>query len=234
MWLTAGLAAAVVAVVGGTFIYIHFIEGKAPAPLSLPGKTASAAPGVTPSASTPATTTATGSLAGSWTVQTGSQVGYRVNEVLFGQNNIAVGRTSTVSGSMTIKGNDVTAAAFTVQMATIKSDESQRDVQFNGRIMNTSLYPTGTLKLTRPITLAPLPAGGVIRTYTATADLTLHGHTRLVTFPLKAERIGSTIEVNGSIPVLFSNWSIGNPSFGDAVTTQNHGLLEFLIKFGKS
>jgi len=75
---------------------------------------------------------------------------------------------------------------------------------------------------------------GVIRTYRATADLTLHGHTRKVTFPLSAERTAAGIEVSGSIPILFADWDIGNPSFAGFVTTQNHGLLEFLIEFSRS
>jgi polyisoprenoid-binding protein YceI len=161
-------------------------------------------------------------------------VGYRVNEVLTGQTNVAVGRTGDISGSMTIRGSTVTTASFTVQMATIKSDQSQRDAQFNGRIMDTASYPTGTLTLTSPIALGTLPAGGVIRTYQATADLTLHGHTRAVTFALRAERTSAGIEVSGSIPVLFADWGISNPSFGGFVTTQNHGLLEFLVKFSQS
>src|ERR1022692_67278 len=237
VWVAAGLAAIVVAVVGGTYLYIHVIEGPAPAPLSLPGKTtsspASATPGASSSASPSTATTTDSALTGTWQVQSGSQVGYRVNEVLAGQNNIAVGRTSTISGSMTIGGKQVTAATFTVQMATIKSDQSQRDAQFNGRIMDTSVYPTGVLKLTSPITLGTLPGAGVIKSYTATADLTMHGRTRQVTFTLKAERVGASIEVNGSIPILFADWNIANPSFAGFVTTQNHVLLEFLIKLAK-
>jgi polyisoprenoid-binding protein YceI len=154
--------------------------------------------------------------------------------VLAGQDNVAVGRTSHVTGSLDIRGSTVTAASFSVPMDTIKSDESERDVQFNGRIMETSTYPTGTLRLTSPIALGAPPAAGVIRTYHATADLTLHGHTRKVTFPLSAERTAAGIEVSGSIPILFADWDIGNPSFAGFVTTQNHGLLEFLIKFSRS
>jgi polyisoprenoid-binding protein YceI len=100
--------------------------------------------------------------------------------------------------------------------------------------MDTSAYPTGTLALTRPITLTPLPATGVIKTYTASASLTLHGHTREVTFTLSAERTGTGIEISGSIPVLFADWDIPNPSFGSVITTQNHGVLEFLVKFARS
>lgn len=229
LWLVGAAVAVVVVVAGGTFVYIHFISGKAPAPLSL-----KAAAGSTQSASPAGTSPAATPLAGTWKAGSGSVVGYRVQEVLFGQDNTAVGRSSAITGSITIRGTSVTAGAFTVQMATIKSDESQRDVQFNGRIMDTSAYPTGSLALTRTISLAPLPATGAIKTYGTSANLTLHGHTRPVTFTLSAERTASGIEISGSIPVLFSNWDIPNPSFGNVITTQNHGELEFLLKFQRS
>jgi polyisoprenoid-binding protein YceI len=222
-WLIGGLAALIVVVVGGTWLYIHVIEGPAPAPLSLKSATAS-----TPAASS------SGTVAGTWRVVSGSVVGYRVNEVLAGQNNVAVGRTSAISGTMTISGTSVTAASFSVQMGTIRSDQSQRDTQFNGRIMDTATYPTGTLTLTAPIALGSLPGDDVVRAFHAAGNLTLHGQTRPVTFSLQAERTAAGIEVSGSIPVLFADWGIANPSFGSFVTTQDHGLLEFLIKFGKS
>jgi len=229
-WTVAGVAAVAVLAVGGTYVYIHFIEGPAPAPLGL-----KAPKGHVPTAQAqPGQATGTTSLAGTWRVTSGSVAGYRVKEVLLGQNNIAVGRTSHIKGDLTIKGTTVTAAAFTVAMATIHSDQSQRDAQFDGRIMDVSTYPTGTFTLTRPISLASVPAAGVIKTYTATGKLTLHGHTRQVTFGLKAERTGGKIEVSGSIPVTFAAYGIGNPSFGSFVTTQNHGILEFLMDFSHS
>lgn len=163
LWLAAAVVLAVAVVLGGTFVYIHFIPGPAPAQLSLKSPAASAG-------SSPASggrSTAAKPIAGTWRVASGSVVGYRVKEVLFGQDNIAVGRTGDITGQLTISGSAVTAGSFTVQMATIKSDQSQRDAQFRGRIMDTAAYPTGTLVLTRPITLAPLPATGVIRTYAA-------------------------------------------------------------------
>jgi polyisoprenoid-binding protein YceI len=132
---------------------------------------------------------------------------------------------------MVIKGTTVKTAGFSVKMATIHTDSAQRDAQFDGRIMDVARYPAGTFALTRPITLAPLPAAGTVRTYRATGHLTLHGQTRPVTFPLKAERTGNAIEVQGSIPVLFSRWGIPDPSFTGFVTTQNHGIMEFLLDF---
>ena len=226
-WLLVAIAGLVVLAAAGPFVYIHFFNST-PAALSLsPGTTTSA------QASTGASSS-TGTVAGTWTVGPGSVVGYRVNEVLLGQNATAVGRTSDVTGHLTIAGSTVTAAAFSVPMATVHSDKSQRDAQFDGRIMDVSQYPTGTFTLTSPIDLAPRPAGGVIKDYTAHGRLTLHGATRPVTFTLTAERKGSQIEVSGDIPVLFSDYGIANPSFAGFVTTQDHGLLEFLLVFAQS
>ncbi len=237
-WLIAGIIVVVVLAVGGPFLYIHFFNGSTPAALTLP-TASSSAPTSSPSGGTAtASTAASGSLAGTYSVGSGSVVGYRVNEVLLGQSTTAVGRTSSVTGHLTIAGTAATAATFSVPMDTVLSDKSQRNAQFDGRIMDVTQYPTGTFTLTHPIDLAPLPATGVIKSYTATGKLTLHGATRTVTFTLTAERStakdgGTQIEVAGDIPVLFSDYNIANPSIGGFVTTQDHGLLEFLLVFSK-
>jgi polyisoprenoid-binding protein YceI len=232
LWLLSSIAAVAVLAFGGAFVYIHFISGPAPAPLSLKSSgSASAGASDTAGASAAAHTSA---LTGTWKVASGSVVGYRVKEVLMGQNNIAVGRTHSITGSLAISGTRVTAAQFTVEMATIKSDQSERDVQFNGRIMETSTYPTGSFKLTSPIELTPVPAAGVVKVYHAAGDLTLHGHTRPVSFALSAERTSTGLEVSGAIPVVFADYDIGNPSFGSFVTTGQSGTMEFLVKLGRS
>jgi polyisoprenoid-binding protein YceI len=228
-WIIAGVVVIVILAVGGPFVFIHFVEGKAPAPLSLKS-TASA----DPSGSGAGQTSSAVPVTGTWTIASGSEVGYRVKEVLAGQSQTAVGRTKSVTGHLTITGASVTAGTFTVPMSTLKSNESQRDVQFDGRIMDVATYPTGTFALTSPITLSPLPAVGAIKTYSATGNLTLHGHTESVTFPLSAERTSTAIKISGSIPVTFARWDIPNPSFSGFVTTQDHGLLEFLLAFQRA
>jgi polyisoprenoid-binding protein YceI len=233
-WLLVAVAGLVVLAAAGPFVYIHFFNST-PAALSLsPGNTPTSSATSTATANTATSnTTGSGSIAGAWTVGSGSVVGYRVNEVLLGQNATAVGRTTSVTGHLSITGTTVTGGAFSVPMATVHSDKSQRDAQFDGRIMDVSQYPTATFALTSPIDLAPLPAGGVIKDYTAHGRLTLHGTTRAVTFTLSAERKGSQIEVSGDIAVLFSDYDISNPSFAGFVTTQDHGLLEFLLVFDR-
>jgi polyisoprenoid-binding protein YceI len=227
-WVIGAVVVVVVLAVGGPFVFFHFIEGNGPAPLSL---TPSASAAGTQSASPVSSQGSSGSVTGSWAVGSGSRVGYRVNEILAGQSHTAVGRSSSVTGQMMVKGTTVKTAGFTVKMATIHTDSAQRDSQFDGRIMDVATYPDGTFALTKPIVLAPLPAAGTIKTYSATGNLTLHGQTRSVTFPVKAELTSSAIEVQGSIPVLFSKWGIPNPSFTGFVTTQNHGIMEFLLDF---
>jgi polyisoprenoid-binding protein YceI len=248
-----GAAAVVlVAVVGGPFVYIHFIEGKAPAPLTLssgpattaagstdaPATTAASAASTPPTLGTAASSTAasgtaasgaaSSGVAGTWNIGSGSVVGYRIKETLFGQSNTAVGRTSAISGSITISATTVTAGHFTVDMTKVTSDQSQRDHQFQGRIMDTSTYPTATFVLSQPIQLGSVPADGTIVTKTALGNLTMHGTTKSVTFTVQARRSGSTISISGSIPIVFADYGISNPSGGPA-TTSNNGTLEFLL-----
>ncbi|HVM68201.1 MAG TPA: YceI family protein, partial [Acidimicrobiales bacterium] len=216
-----------------------FIEGKAPAPLSLSTGTTTA-PAAAPSSTAvgPTTSGAAGgdasasstSVDGTWKVGAGSVAGYRIKETLFGQSNTAVGRTSTVTGSIAIAGSEVPRGEFTVDMTTVKSDESQRDHQFQGRIMDTSQFPTSTFVLTKPISLGTVPADGVTITESATGNLTLHGTTKPVTFTVQARRSGATISVSGSIPIVFADYNIDNPSGGPAQTSDN-GTLEFLLNF---
>jgi hypothetical protein len=54
-----------------------------------------------------------------------------------------------------------------------------------------------------------------------------------VTFGLKAERTATRIRASGSIPITFADWGIPNPSFGTFVTTENHGVMEFLLVLQK-
>ncbi len=108
-WLIGGIAVLAVLAVAGPFLYIHFFNGSAPAALSLsPSGSTSASASASPA------TAASGPLAGNWTVGSGSVVGYRVNEVLLGQNATAVGRSSAVTGHLTIAGSTATAASFSV------------------------------------------------------------------------------------------------------------------------
>ncbi|MFN2607637.1 MAG: YceI family protein [Acidimicrobiales bacterium] len=223
------IAVLAVLVVGGPFVYIHFISSKAPARFSLPAS----APGPTsPSSTAGADTSSAGGAAtpvdGTWRVVGGSQAGYRVKEVLFGQDNEAVGRTGKVSGTFAVSGTTVQSGTVSVDLRSVTSNESRRDAQFQGRIMSTSTYPTAAFTLTQPIDVANIPADGVDTKVAAVGQLAMHGTTKAVTADLTVRRTGATVAVTGTIPVKFSDWNIPNPSFS-GITTQDNGSVEFLL-----
>jgi polyisoprenoid-binding protein YceI len=229
-WIIALPVAALLLVTGGTWTYIHVFSDKAPAPLTLEGRVENNLASTT---TTAAVTAAPATFDGPWIATSPSQAGYRINEVLFGQSAEAVGRTSNVDGALTISGTKVETADISIDLASVTSDKSQRDNQFRGRIMSVTRYPTATFKLTSPIDLGSLPADGATVSVPATGDLTLHGVTKSVTTTVAAKRTGGTIQVNGTIPVLFADYGIADPSFGPA-STEDHGVIEFLVAFTKS
>ena len=227
-WVVGVPLAIVVLAGAGTWAYINLLREDAPDRLTVD------ASGDEPAGASPSTSAstgagaATGGVEGVWKVAAGSQAGYRVDEILFGQRAVAVGRTEEVTGQLAIEGTKVTSGRFTVDMASVTSDQSRRDNQFRGRIMDVATHPTSTFELTSPISVDSLPADGVEVTAKATGDLTLRGTTRKVTFDVTAKRSGATIRVAGSIPIVFAEWNIPNPSFGPAETGDD-GELEFLL-----
>jgi polyisoprenoid-binding protein YceI len=235
-WAIAVIAAALVLVVGGTWVYINVIRGDPPPPLAFDTTTSTQ-----PSTDEPVTTTTTAvvgtpetdEVSGTWAPTPESVVGYRVGEVLFGQTTEGVGRTNDVEGELVIDDTTVTAAEFTVDMSTVTSDDSRRDNQFRGRIMDVDSHPTATLRLVEPIELGTVPAEGEIVEVTALVELTLRGTTRTLPVDLQARRNGPLIELNGSILVVFDEWGIPNPSTV-GITTEDEGDLEFLLVLART
>jgi polyisoprenoid-binding protein YceI len=225
IFVVVGVAALVLLVAFlGPYVYIHFIEGPPPAKLELPKSSATTTP-----SSSQGSATSSFSTDGIWNVGTGSTAGYRVQEVLLGQSATAVGRTNEIWGSLTIAGSTVTKGTFTVNMASVVSDQSQRNAHFDGSIMDVSQYPTATLTLSSPINLGTTAENGVVRQYNTGGDLEMHGVTKSVTFPVSAERVGTEIDVLADVSIPFSDWNIANPSIGGFVTTANSGTLEVLL-----
>jgi polyisoprenoid-binding protein YceI len=228
--LLVGLPVALIGLISAaTFAYVHFVNGKQPAALTVDsvGTTTTIAP-----TGSEVTTAATTGIDGTWKVTSGSRAGYRVKEVLFGQSADAVGRTSSITGTIVISGTSVTSGSFTADLTAVASNESRRDDQFQGRIMDTSRFPNATFELTAPIALGSVPAEGATVSAKATGKLTMHGETKSVTFTVSAKRSASTIAVAGSIPISFADFGIDNPSGGPA-SVGDSGILEFALNLGR-
>lgn len=247
LWVVIGIVALVALVYGGIFFYANVINDSPDAldtndlgnalvvdttDVTVDDSSAPASTDAPDTGSTDTTPAAEG-FDGDWTPTDASEFGYRVEEVLAGVNTTAVGRSNDISGLLTIDGTTATAVEMEVPVDTIVSGDSRRDGQFTGRIMNASEFPTATFTLTEPIEFGTIPTGDETITATATGDLTLRGVTNSVTFDVTAQTTDGRIGVLGSIPVLFSDYGIDNPSNG-VVTTEDNGLVEFILVFDRA
>jgi hypothetical protein len=97
-----------------------------------------------------------------------------------------------------------------------------------GSVLGNAQPPART-QVTEPIALGTIPAVGSKVTHTATGELTMHGVTHAVTFPLSAERTANGIYALADLPIEFADWNIANPSVGGFVTTESSGTLEVLV-----
>jgi polyisoprenoid-binding protein YceI len=188
-----------------------------------------------------ATVAAPASFDGAWNVDASlgsisdgsdSFVGYRVQEQLVGVGgHTAVGRTPKVSGSMTLSGAVVSDVKVTADLTALASDDPNRDGQLQHQAIETNTFPTATFTTTGSIDLGSLPADGTAVSVSATGSLTLHGVTRTVTIPLKAVRSGGIIAVSGTLPILFSDYSIQKPNSFSVLSVDDHGTMELHLLF---
>lgn len=225
--IVAGVIVIALGVVGGPWVYINLIKDDAPDALTLEASstTVAVATDITEAPST-------SDVEGEWVATSESVVGYRVKEILFGQSTEGVGRTNAVTGSLVIADSTVTSANFSVDMGTLTSDSDRRDRQVSGRILDVASFPTATFELTEPIVLTPAALDGAEQSVTAAGTLTLRGVTKQVSIPLVAKLVDGKVSVNGSLEIVFAEWSIPDPSIS-AIVVEDRGLLEFLIVFSR-
>jgi polyisoprenoid-binding protein YceI len=243
--LLAGLALVLAVGVGGYLAYDQVLSGDSVAPLTLPSNEPGVAPAehqasASASASPGAASSVDGELAGTWTVAADSQAGYRVRERLatLSAESDAVGRTSDVSGSITLESDGttttLTAGSITVDTTTIASDEDRRDNRLRTEGLQTDTYPAATFTITEP---AEIPANAIDGNATdiiLVGDLELHGVTKSVSIPAQARLVDGTIQVAGSITFGLSDFEIVAPNVGGfIISIADEGALEFQVNFAR-
>lgn len=237
-WAAIGVVAALVLLVGGVLLYTKVLN-NAPEKLDesdLASRlvvTTTAPSTAAGSAGTDTTDDIGAPFDGDWVPTDASEFGYRVDEVIAGVSATAAGRSNMIDGLLTIDGTAATAVDIEVQVDTITSDDGLRDSRFRSSIMNTEKHPTASFHLTEPIQFGTIPVGDEQITATAVGELTLRGSTNPVTFDLTAQTTGGRIGVLGSIPVVFSDYGIDNPSYG-GIKTEDDGLVEFVLVFDRA
>ena len=255
------LVVAVVAVialgVGAYLAYDNVLRGDAAAPLALPSAAVATdtadgtADPTTADATAPASTAngassapvtgSDGDIAGTWTLVEGSEAGYRVREQLANlpAESDAVGRTSDVSGSITLvaagDAAQLTEGSITVDTTTIASDKGQRDNRLRNEGLQTDQFPTATFTITAPVDIPAAALAGTSTDLTLTGDLTLHGVTTSVQIPAQAQLVDGQIQVAGSLPITLADYQITPPNVGGfIVSIADTGTLEFLAVLAKA
>jgi polyisoprenoid-binding protein YceI len=248
--------AAVLALGAGVYLaYDNVLRGDDVAPLTLPSASAdagsvgspepteTAATSAAPAASADAGSSASAEsdVAGTWTVATGTEAGYRVREQLANlpAESDAVGRTSDVTGSITLvaagDGAQLTGGSIEVDTTTIESDEGRRDNRLRSEGLETDAFPSATFAITAPVEIPASALAGEAADVTLVGDLTLHGVTRSVEIPAQARLADGQIQVAGSITFPLDDYDISAPNIGGfIVSIADEGALEFLVVFEKA
>lgn len=176
----------------------------------------------------PAPTTGPLEVDGTWTLGPGTTAGYRVAEVLRGEDVTVVGRTEDVTGAVTVEDGRLTAVDATVQVATVVTGVGPRD-SFMRDLLEAGTHPTATFRLGAPVALPDLEEGGTVE---VPGTLTLRGTEHPVTFTLDVVRDGTGLRAAGSAPVTFSDLGLEAPSLG-FVEVEDAGTLELLLVLGR-
>ncbi|ROS33800.1 YceI family protein [Curtobacterium sp. PhB78] len=215
---TGVVVIAAAAVIAGPSIYANTVNGQAAAAPSLQA---------TSSASLDAA-----DADGTWTSTKTSYAGYRVHEVLQGNDVNVVGRTKDVEGTAEVDGGSLATATVTVQVAKISTPESARDAYFRDTALETDKFPTATFTLTKPVDVSKALDGST-QDVTLTGTMDLHGVTKAVTADAQvAVGTGGTVQVAGSVPITFADYGVKAPSLG-FVTVDGKGSVEFSLDLQK-
>ncbi len=208
-WTLVSLVSLVVVMSAAFFLLSGTFVGPALAPLRLPVLSAAANAGVA-------------SLNGTWKAGSGSIAGFRVQESFLTQSGILVGRSSAVTGSLSIAPHQISSGSFQVDLRKLTVGGKPNTSFFD--LLETTTYPNAALTLRTPLDFQSLSGTGQTISATANGVLTLHGISHPVSFTVLARYNGSVLEALGTVPLVTSDWGIKSP-FG----VHKNATIEFLV-----
>jgi polyisoprenoid-binding protein YceI len=236
LWIPI-VAVAALALLGAGGAYAYFFSGLRTSPSSLALPSPSASPSTTP----PVTSTAGG---GTWTISSGSLVGYRVKEQFVGQSSTheAVARTSDVSGQVSITQTGTTyvmsSAKVTAQLSTLASVDQVAGYNVTNRdrivsqALSVSAYPTAVFQA-QSVTLPAGAETGQAVTVSVPGQLTIRGVSKDVTAVVQLRVSGATAQLAGSISTNMTDFGISPPRIG-FTTVQPAVTIEFSLNMASA
>lgn len=131
-----------------------------------------------------------------------------VGKKVLGQHS---GKVKIQSGSIITKGNVFTGGSFVIDMKSI-TNEDLTDADYNKKLIghlsssdffNIEQFPTANVKITKVLKLT-----NIQNSYNLTADLTIKGITKSITFPATFKATGNIFEGNAKITIDRTLWDI--------------------------
>lgn len=131
-----------------------------------------------------------------------------VGKKVLGQHN---GKIKLQSGSITTKNGVLTGGSFVIDMNTI-TNEDIKDADFSKKLIghlnstdffNVREFPTAEVKITKVMKLT-----NKANSYNLTADLTIKGITKSITFPATFKGVGNGFIGNAKITIDRTLWDI--------------------------
>lgn len=177
-----------------------------------------------------------GALDGTWAVQPGSQVGYRVQQQLLWETVDVAGRGDTVTGSAQIEDSHVRSLKFTVDVAGLETGSSGRDEKFRSAdALETDTFPTAELVGNVPTDVSAIPADGSSTRVEVPVQLTIKGVTRPETAQVDVRRNADRVEAVGTVPVRLPDFNVTPPKpFASLLEVQPAAVIEFLVYLAKA
>lgn len=184
----------------------------------------------------PTAQSATTGIDGTWTVQPGSQAGYRAQQKLLWETLDVNGRTSEVTGHAEVTESRLVSAEFTVDVASITSAHHGRDERFRGTdVMDAAKFPTAQVTVSAPVDLSSVPDNGHAVAVEVPIHLTLHGVSRPESAHTTMVRNGDRVDVAGAVPVRFYDYNVSPPKpFASLLEVQPIATIEFLVHLARS
>ena len=160
-----------------------------------------------------------------------SEARYRVREQLAGFDfpNDAVGATKEVSGVIVLAPDGAIqpeGSEVRIDLASLATDNPRRDGYVRGRTLEVEQFPEAILVPRRFIGLeGPLPESGS-KQFQLEADLTLHGHTRTLTWEVMATFGPDTITGLATTAFTFDTFEIPIPAVARVLSVADDIRLE--------
>ncbi len=164
-----------------------------------------------------------------------SEARFLVREQLAQRNlpNDAIGKTRSFKGALVIGPDGKVVrdqSKFTVDMATLQTDQGMRDNYVRRSVLETDKFPTADFVPTEVKGLAnPLPTAGNV-TFQVTGDMTVHGVTKPVTWDVTGQINGKTLTGQGKTAFKFADFGLTQPRVPVVLSIEDNIRLEVDFK----